>query len=672
MSRFLYCGLMALSAGFSVSHGQQATVDYPNAQPGAATQSVVVGENKATVYRLSNQVLEASWSFEKGQMVPLGIKNKEVTSTENTVEGEAPLMFSLSTDEASFNLPSSKFTVEGAPKMTSENGVNTLTANFVEPQSGVQVSWKAVLKPDKAYVQETFVVKATKPIDLKKIRLVDLKGKDFYVAGTVPGSPLVNKQGFYAGVELPMAQASIEGNQATIGFNCQLPMKAGSQNTFGAVLGVYPEGQLRRAFLHYVESERAQPYAPFLHYNGWYDDGLNPTEETLLKTIADYKKELVGRGVQMDSFVIDDGWDDPSTDLWLPHPKKFPNGFKKTAEAIRALPSNFGIWISPLGGYEYSGLDNRKEYAKKHDLIAKDSNVFDLSYPNYFNWYTKRCGELMKEDGVNYFKWDRAGNGVSPHFMALLDVSKELRKINPKVFLNATVGTWPSPFWLNHVDSTWRDGTADVFWEGKGDDREQWITFRDGACYNVIVKPGPLYPLNSMMHHGLVHGKEFQAKRVSMGEDGKANNNDLKNDSRIYFGSGANLQELYLTTSMMDKKAWDDVADSAKWARKFAPVLVDVHWVGGDPKKLDVYGYGAYNKGGATLALRNPDDQAKEIELDAKTVFEPTKDAPKVFSLKASYPDQRVKSLDLEQGKPVKLKLEPFEVLVFDMMPAKK
>lgn len=43
--------------------------------------------------------------------------------------------------------------------------------------------------------------------------------------------------------------------------------------------------------------------------------------------------------------------------------------------------------------------------------------------------------------------------------------------------------------------------------------------------------------------------------RVSKGEDGKQDNKDLKNDARIYFGSGANLQVLYLTPSIIDKKA---------------------------------------------------------------------------------------------------------------------
>lgn len=70
---------------------------------------------------------------------------------------------------------------------------------------------------------------------------------------------------------------------------------------------------------------------------------------------------------------------------------------------------------------------------------------------------------------------------------------------------------------------------------------------------------------------------------------------------------------------------------------------------------------------GCTLALRNPDDRPRTIDLDASTVFEPVKGVPAVFPMKASYPDQRVKTLNLEQGKPVSLELQPFEVLVFDM-----
>ena len=168
---------------------------------------------------------------------------------------------------------------------------------------------------------------------------------------------------------------------------------------------------------------------------------------------------------------------------------------------------------------------------------------------------------------MNAFKWDKAGEGVSPHFMALLEVAQHLHRENPDLFINVTVGTWPSPFWLNHVDATWRDGSADVGWTGKGRnpenqfDREKWLTFRDGYCHRLFVQRSPLYPLNSVMHHGIVHGREFQG-----GSMGKSNPPDLKNEARSYFASGAMLQELYLTPAMLTPEAWDDIAQAARWA----------------------------------------------------------------------------------------------------------
>jgi hypothetical protein len=295
-------------------------------------------------------------------------------------------------------------------------------------------------------------------------------------------------------------------------------------------------------------------------------------------------------------------------------------------------------------------------------IIPADAKL-DLSYPKYKQWFVERCRQLMREGGVNAFKWDRAGDGVSPHFMALLDVAKQLRKENAAVFINVTVGTWPSPFWLNHVDSTWRMHSSDVGWTGKGDDREKWLTFRDGYCHKMFVQAAPLYPLNSAMHHGVVHGRAFQGDKV-----GKAGN-DLKNEVRSYFANGASLQELYLTPAMMTATAWDHVAAAAKWAHAHADVLRDAHWVGGDPLKLEPYGYAAWNPRQATLMVRNPDDQPRTIELDADEVFDlprATRTTTPAFDLRSPYADQRVRTLKLAAGTKVTVTLEPFEVLVFD------
>ena len=54
------------------------------------------------------------------------------------------------------------------------------------------------------------------------------------------------------------------------------------------MIGVCPKDQLRRAFLYYLERERAHPYRPFLHYNSWYDIAWTPfalNEQNCLEAI---------------------------------------------------------------------------------------------------------------------------------------------------------------------------------------------------------------------------------------------------------------------------------------------------------------------------------------------------------------------------------------------------
>ncbi len=91
---------------------------------------------------------------------------------------------------------------------------------------------------------------------------------------------------------------------------CALPWKttlrAGKTFRCTSVVGVAPAGQMRRAFLYYVERERARPYRPFLHYNSWYDiswDDRRINEGQCLAAIRRFGQELVQkRGVRLDSF----------------------------------------------------------------------------------------------------------------------------------------------------------------------------------------------------------------------------------------------------------------------------------------------------------------------------------------------------------------------------------
>ena len=66
------------------------------------------------------------------------------------------------------------------------------------------------------------------------------------------------------GFEDPLSSCAVAaGERARCWVERELPLKAGQSVTYSSVIGVAPDGQLRRGFLHYVERERAHPVSHF-------------------------------------------------------------------------------------------------------------------------------------------------------------------------------------------------------------------------------------------------------------------------------------------------------------------------------------------------------------------------------------------------------------------------
>ena len=162
-----------------------------------------------------------------------------------------------------------------------------------------------------------------------------------------------------------------------------LPLRAGQSITYSSVIGTSGPGQLRRAFLSYIESERPRSYQPFLHYNSWFDLGYENRfdKNGALDRINAFGQQLtVARQVQLDSFLFDDGWDDPTT-LWGFN-SGFPSGFTKAGAAAAQYKAGIGVWLSPWGGYS----DQKKQrivYGREHGYeILHDG--YALSGPEVF------------------------------------------------------------------------------------------------------------------------------------------------------------------------------------------------------------------------------------------------------------------------------------------------
>ena len=54
------------------------------------------------------------------------------------------------------------------------------------------------------------------------------------------------------------------------------------------------------------------------------------------------------RGVVLDSFLWDDGWDNHSS-LWDFH-AGFPHGFTPVSDVAKTYGAGIGVWMSPWGG----------------------------------------------------------------------------------------------------------------------------------------------------------------------------------------------------------------------------------------------------------------------------------------------------------------------------------
>ena len=148
------------------------------------------------------------------------------------------------------------------------------------------------------------------------------------------------------------------------------------------------------------------------------------------------------------------------------------------------------------------------------------------------------------------------------------------------------------------------------------------------------------------------------------------NEQDIIDETYSFFATGVNVQELYIDHEVMNDRLWDAVAEAALWAKKNENVFADVHWVGGDPAKLEVYGWAAWSPAKAVLTLRNPDDKAASITLDIAKVFELSDGAAKTYSLKSPWKkDAQAKAFTVSAGKPHTFTLKPFEVITFDALP---
>ncbi len=625
-------------------------------------------------YSLATDGIGAQWSVDGGVL--------RMVSLMDRLSGRpiaAPKELFVLTLADGSKVQCTDFSVASAPRMmrsagsaTSSRyagrlGESSIAVDLTHAPTGASATWRAIASDGARYLRQELTLAASHmPLRVRSVQLVEFELPDVLVIGSTDGAPAVSGTIFVA-LEHPFAQGEGIYDRVTISLPRKVDVMPDVPLVATMVIGSTKPGQLRREFLEYLERERAHPYRTFLHYNSWYDIGYftRYTQDECLSRIHTYGQELhEKRNVALASFLFDDGWDDP-TRLWQFN-SGFPNGFAPLKDAAERYGARPGAWLSPWGGY---GTPHQQRIAAaKAAGYELNSDGLALSGPKYYKLFHDVVMNFIENGGVNQFKVDGTGNDAAVvagsafgnDFEAAISLIGSMRAAEPDVYVNLTTGTYPSPFWLRYCDSIWRGGDDHNF-EGVGTHRQKWITYRDGDTYNGIVTQGPLYPLNSLMLHGIIYAQH--AKHLN--DDP---HHDFTSEIHSYFGSGTQLQEMYITPALLSDANWNELAASARWSAKNDDILVDTHWVGGNPNRLDVYGWASWSRRKGILTLRNPSDRAQSIPIDVAHVFELPHDAPTTYAVAPAHGGTRDRSV-LRAGREHLFTLAPFEVVVLEAEP---
>lgn len=145
-------------------------------------------------------------------------------------------------------------------------------------------------------------------------------------------------------------------------------------------------------------------------YNTWIELLYNQTEEGILN----YANKILENGMPNGIIMIDDGWSD-YYGKWKFSKEKFKDP-KKMIEKLHELGFKVMLWTCPFitpDTQEFRYLMNKESLVRNQDgevSIKKWWNgysaVLDLTNPNAVKWYLDQNNFLIKEYGVDGFKFD--------------------------------------------------------------------------------------------------------------------------------------------------------------------------------------------------------------------------------------------------------------------------
>jgi hypothetical protein len=503
----------------------------------------------------------------------------------------------------------------------------------------------------------------------------------------------INKGGGFVGVEYPTTtnQIAKEGDSFRINTIETIAKKITSQGVEGSwsTLGLTPRTNVKFWFMKYLDNVRVAKLRPYTLYNSWYDlrsvdypkvpSKYWMNEKNVNRIISEIKKNFIDdHGINIDAFVLDDGWDIYASD-WKLRTKQFPNGMEPISKKLKQIGSTLGLWFGPTGGYSFRL--KRINWMRKHgyEVVGTKGEwqpMLCIAGKNYKKLFTKRVTDFVKNDGVGYYKWDGIqfscsepdhGHPIGEYsrravMESVASICDTVRKLNPNIFLNITSGTWLSPWWIKFANTIWMQGGdygySDVPSISR---RDRAITYRDITLYNDFTKFDKWFPISNLMTHGIIKGK-LQLL-------GKSEPLDKFTDNAVlYFARGVAMYEFYISPDILSPDEWNALAKSLKWGKANFNILMQTDMVGGDPSKAETYGYTHFKGDSAIVALRNPKISSDSISFVLSDKNGMNKNASNLV-LEQIYPRNIISPKLYKTGDRIRVNLSGFETAIYRLYP---
>ena len=640
------------------------------------------------MYRLESKILQREFKVHEGYLYASQIRNV-LSRMDFIPDGNSVEFLFRFTDGTEFS--SKGMTVKDS---TFENGVLTFIYNENMGVS-VKLSFWAGEDGNTLKKQITFTQKNDKVIDyilLEHVGIINSKAH-FCVPVDVDGeqTPLRASLGqpFYIdslffGCEFPATHNAIVfgvgqvkyflGRHIDGEFSCPVTVVGGAKSR--ELLDV------QRAFYDYINSI-AVGTDFCVNYNSWFDHKYNINADNLQKAFFEVEKQLSQNGVPpINAYVVDDGWNDYRKPFWTFN-RKFPNQLYDLSDITSRFSSGIGLWLSPRGGY-----DRQDKFAKrleKKGFGAYNANGGDICIAD--RTYQKNLCDFLvkstKEFDIDYWKLDgfmlnpctneRHGHMVGGEddmyeitelWENWIEIFRAVRKARSKQGRNIriTLGnyTFPSPWWLQYVNSLWLQNCDDIVFAENNENQSKLdaeLTYRDSRYYDFFCTRAYQVPVKYIFNHEPVYGKMAGVEYT-----------DEEFEKYLYFNAcrGAALNELYISYSIMNKAKWRTLSNVLKWQKSNFDILENMTFLGGKPDENNIYGYFGWNADGdGIVALRNPTDEKTSLTL----TFNKLMGCPESMNKVQRYNVYNVgagESYDsYSYGDKLDLTLKPFEVKIF-------